>query len=247
MSRTDGAAADGHAGGDNVAVAERGLADRLGELARALEHERDTAETLSAIVRAAVQTVPGAGHASISVIRRRREVETRAASDEVAVAADLAQYESGQGPCLDALYEQQTVRLPDVRAEHRWPSFTQRAQELGLGSMLAVQLFVDDDDLGALNLSSPDPRAFDEESEHVAHLFAAHAAVAMASAQERDLLRRAVSSRQRIGQAQGILMERFSITEDQAFSLLVSISQDRNRKLTAVAVELVRSGQLPAR
>lgn len=247
MSSTDAPTAVDGRGRHDDGGDDPGLADRLSELARALEHEQDDAETLAAIVRAAVQTVPGAEHASISVIRRRREVETRAATGELPGAVDVAQYESGQGPCLDVLYEQETVRLPDVAADHRWPTFTRRAEELGVGSMLAVRLFVVGDDLGALNLSSTQRYAFDEESEHVALLFATHAAVAMSSAQERAQLRKAVSTRQLIGQAQGILMERFAITEAQAFALLVKVSQDRNRKLTAVADQLVGSGELPVR
>ncbi len=102
-------------------------------------------------MRAAVDTVPGAQHASISAIRRRREVETRASTNDLSTAVDKAQYETGQRPCLDTLYEQETVRLPDVPCETRWPEFTLRARELGVGSMLSVQLFVEGDELGALN------------------------------------------------------------------------------------------------
>lgn len=228
-------------------LVDPGLADRLSDLARTLEQQPDAQLTLDAIVRAAVETVPGAQHASISVIRRRREVETRASTDGFAHAIDQAQYDSGHGPCLDALYDEATVRLPDLPAEPRWPAFIRAARALGVGSMLAVQLFVVGDDLGALNLSSREPSAFDDESEHVALLFASHAAVAMSGAQERALLRKAVSTRQLIGQAQGVLMERFKITDEQAFALLVRASQDRNRKLTAIADQLVRSGELPVR
>ncbi len=134
-----------------AAAALGDLAHRLGDLARSLEHESDTDATLDAIVHAAVNTVPGAQHASISAIRKRREVETRASTNDLSTAVDKAQYETGQGPCLDTLYEQETVRLPDVPGETRWPEFTLRASELGVGSMLSVQLFVEGDELGALN------------------------------------------------------------------------------------------------
>lgn len=78
-------------------------------------------------------------------------------------------------------------------------------------------------------------------------MFAAHAAVAMSNEQERQSLRTAVSSREVIGQAQGILMERFRITADLAFRLLVMASQDTNRKLRDIADELTATGQLPGR
>ena len=230
----------------NGGGSSRKLADQLSDLARVLESEDDVEATLDAIVHAAVGTVPGAGHASISTIRRRREVHTRAATDQLSRAVDQAQYDAGQGPCLDSLHEQQTVRLGDMTGEQRWPEFAQRAGELGARSMLAVQLYVDGDDLGALNLLSERTDAFDDDSEHIALLFAAHAAVAMAGAQQQHQLRSAMHTRDLIGQAKGILMERHRLTGDQAFGLLVRASQTSNRKLAEIADELVTSGQLPA-
>lgn len=144
------------------------------------------------------------------------------------------------------MYEQETVRLPDFESEDRWPDFTKRARELGAGSMLAVQLFVEGDDLGALNLTNERPGGFDAQSEHVALLFATHAAVAMSGAQELERMTRALGTRDLVGQAKGVLMERFKVTGDQAFTLLVRASQDSNRKLTEIADELVTSGQLPS-
>jgi len=222
------------------------LADQLGELARVLESEDDVDATLDAIVHGAVGTVPGAGHASISVIKRRREVQTRAATDQLPRAVDSAQYEAGQGPCLDSLYEQQTVRVADMPAEQRWPEFATRAAELGVGSMLSVQLYVDGDDLGALNLIGEQPDAFDDDAEHVALLFASHAAVAMAGVQKQEQLRSALQTRDLIGQAKGILMERFKLPGEQAFRLLVRVSQTTNRKVPEIAEELVLSGELPS-
>ena len=111
--------------------------------------------------------------------------------------------------------------------------------------MLSLQLFVEGDDLGALNLYNSEPGAFDKESEHVGLLFASHAAVAYAGSQKKSGLVRAVETRQLIGQAQGILMERKKITADEAFALLVAASQSTNVKLREVADALVRSGELP--
>ena len=231
---------------DEQSPGDRDLADRLAELARSLHEQPHVEETLTAIVMAAVATVPDAQHASISAVRRRREVHTIAATGPLPREVDRAQYTTQQGPCLDSLYEQKTVRLPRLAEEERWPEFVSAAAELGVGSMLAVQLFVAGDDLGALNLFSTDIDAFDDEDEHVALLFATHAAVAMADAQATERLERAVTSRDLIGQAKGILMERFRITDHQAFLLLVRASQAANAKLTAIAEELVRSGELPS-
>lgn len=236
---------DDHATGQ-LDVSDAGaLAVELSRLALSLEQQGDLQETLDAIVHAAVGTIAGTQYASISSIQGRKEVITRASTGELPRMVDRAQYETGEGPCLDTLYERRTADLPDLRHEDRWPHFARRASELGVGSMLAVQLFVEGDDLGALNLSSRDREAFGEESEHVALLFASHAAVAMVGAQKQEQLRSALGSRDIIGQAMGILMERHKITQERAFDVLARASQNTNRKLSDIAAELASSGRLP--
>ena len=221
------------------------LADQLSALARTMQHETDLQGTLHAIVRTAAVTVPGAGHASLSAVRERRRVVSLAATGELPRAVDQAQYDTGQGPCLDALYHRQTVRVSEFGHETRWPEFVARVRALAVGSMLAVQLYVDGDDLGALNLFARDPAAFTDESEHVALLFASHAAVAMAYAEQRDHLTTALSSRDLTGQAKGILMERYKVTAPQAFAMLVRVSSITNRRLVDIAEELVTTGAMP--
>lgn len=223
------------------------LADQLSDLSRKLERHDDVDDTLGAIVHAAVGTVPGAQHASVTSTRARREVHTRASTGDLPVALDQAQYDTGQGPCLDALFEQETVRVSDLASDDRWPDFARRAHDMGISGMLAVRLFVQGDDLGALNLYTANANAFDDDSEHVALLFAAHAAVAMSGAQKKENMHKAMTTRDVIGQAKGILMERFKITQDQAFLLLVQASQSSNRKLHQVAAELTSSGELVER
>ena len=221
------------------------LAERFGGLARALAGEEDPTETLTAIAAAALTTVPGATHASICAIEGRRRVATLAATSELARAVDAAQYQTGQGPCLDTLYTQATVRVPDMGGETRWPEFTARALELGVGSTLAIALYADADDLGALNLHSGHVNAFADESEHVGLLLAAHAAVALAAARQRHQLRHALATRDVIGMAKGILMERYKLSGDRAFAALTRASQQTNRKLRDIAEELVAEGTLP--
>lgn len=219
------------------------LAERLGVLARELQQEKDVDATLQAIVHAAVDTVPGAEAVSISAVAKRRTVETVAATGDLPRLVDQAQYDTGEGPCLSVLYERQTFRLADL-ADAPWPKFAARARDSGVGSMLGIQLFVTGEDLGALNIFSTRPDAFDDESEQVALLFAAHAAVAMAGVQERAHLRTALNARDVIGQAKGILMERYKINADEAFRLLVTASQRTNVKLRDVADHLTASGEL---
>jgi hypothetical protein len=222
------------------------LADQLSRLARSLDERTDLATTLNAIVNAAVGTVPGAQQASISAVRAGHAMETLASTGELSRKVDAVQAETGQGPCLTTLHEHATVRLDDAADEERWPRFTPQAAALGMGSMLSLQLYVRGADLGALNLLSERPRAFDDESEHVGLLFASHAGVAMAGARHADDFQRGMWTRDVIGQAKGILSERFGIDGDQAFLLLARASSHTNRKLHDIAGELVTSGRLPA-
>ncbi len=219
------------------------LAGAFAEFARSVQQQSDPDSTLGEIVRAAVELVPGCDEASISVVLGRRNVSSQAPSSELPVV-DALQESTGQGPCLDAAYVHETVRVPDMATETRWPLFTARALEAGAAGMLACQLYVEGDDLGALNLLSRTPGALDEESEHVALMFAAHAAVAYATAQQREAAARTVATRQLIGQAEGILMERHRVTAEQAFTMLVRVSQHRNVKLRDIAERLVLSGRL---
>jgi transcriptional regulator with GAF, ATPase, and Fis domain len=226
------------------AVSEDELAVQLSEFARVLQQEDDSEATLERVVQAAVALIPGAEEGSISVVTDRAQIESQAPSSDLPRRVDALQAETRQGPCLDAAFEQRTVSVPDLSTEQRWPDFARRACEEGAGSMLSFQLWVEGDSLGALNLYAREANAFDEESEHIGLLFAAHAAVAYAAVHKQDHLRRAMETRDLIGQAKGILMERFKFSGEQAFELLVQASQSSHRKLRDIADELAHSGQL---
>jgi GAF domain-containing protein len=222
------------------------IGEIMGQVARALQEEHgDVSATLQAITRAAVNAVPGADECGISLVIGRRRVESRAPVGELPRIIDELQQRLGEGPCLDAAYEQKTVRIDDIESETRWPRFCPEAASAGLRSVLSIQLFVTGDNLGALNLYARRPHAFKEESESVGLVFASHAAIALAGAENEQNLRTALTTRDQIGQAKGILMERFKITADRAFAVLVGASSRTNRKLTDIAEELSATGTLP--
>lgn len=221
------------------------LATTLSRFAREVQQEGDPARTLISIVQNAVALIPGCDEGSISVVLGRKRVTSEAASGEMPRVVDALQERVGQGPCLDAAYEHTTVRVPDMAVERRWPQFAAGALAAGAAGMMSLQLFVEGDDLGALNLFSRKAHAFTDESEHIGLLFAAHAAVAYSSVQQRSRGSHSIAVRQLIGQAQGVLMERYKVTPDQAFAMLVAASQHTNTKLRDVADELVRSGRAP--
>jgi GAF domain-containing protein len=220
------------------------LASRLSDLARKLQLEDDADAMLAGIVHAALELVPHAADASISLVSGRRTIVSRAASSDLPRRIDALQCETGQGPCLDASYEDRIVNVADLSTEPRWPDFSLPAFGLGARSMLSFQLFVDGDHLGALNLFGKDVSVFGAESERIGTLVAAHAAVALAGSQQVSQLTHALDTRDLIGQAKGILMERFKITAQQAFLLLSRASSEMNVKLHDVAEQLTVSGEM---
>lgn len=181
------------------------------------------------------------------LVKSRRTVESRAASSDLPRSVDAVQNQTRQGPCLDAAYTEQIVRVANLGEEPRWPKFAQRAWDLGARSMLSFQLFVEGDNLGALNVYGDDVDVFDEECEQIGLLVAAHAAVTFADSQEIMQLSEALINRDLIGQAKGILMERHKISAQQAFTLLSTVSANTNTKLNQIAEHLTTSGELTTR
>ena len=232
--------------GSGTPGAAGNLGEIMGQVARSLrEKHHDVEATLQAITAAAVGAIPGAEHCTVTYVTGRRLVEPRAATGELPRQLDEFQDRVQEGPGLDAVWDQKTVRIEDMRTESRWPRFTAEATRLGVLSAVSFQLFVTGGNLGALDVYACTPHAFGEESEDVGLDFAAHAAVALAGARDQQELLKAVTSRDLIGQAKGILMERYRLTADQAFDTLARVSQQTNRKLVDIATELAQTGALP--
>jgi transcriptional regulator with GAF, ATPase, and Fis domain len=210
----------------------------MGDLAVQLQAQPDRHQTLTAILQAAVTTIPGAEIAGVSLVQGR-EITTEVLTSDVAQRLDELQVELDDGPCLTSLRHEHVVRVDELATDPRWPHFAARAVELGVHSVLSFQLFVQEDNLGALNLYSSHPHAFDEDAYTVGHLFAQHASVAYAGASREHHLNRALATRDVIGQAKGILMHRDRLSAQQAFNLLVRTSQQVNMKLADVARWLV--------
>jgi GAF domain-containing protein len=216
------------------------LGRRLADVARDVQSREDLAGAADEIVAVAAQMFDDDTAAGITLVHARRRVETAAATTDLVRRGDVLQYELDQGPCLDAAWRHRQVYSPDLANDQRWPTWgPQVAEELGVRTMLCTQLFTNEDQLGALNLYSQRPDAFDEEVRETALLLAAHAAVAVAAAQQIDSLKVAVDRRTTIGKALGILMERYDLDDDRAFSVLRRLSSDENRKVYDLAEELV--------
>ncbi|MET0928709.1 MAG: GAF and ANTAR domain-containing protein [Aeromicrobium sp.] len=219
------------------------LWERFSDLARDMSESAGLADTLLVAVEGAKALVPSADAAGISMVHDMRRIETPAATDEACRRGDELQYELSQGPCLQSIHQQETVRSNDLRTEERWPLWSRRvADELGFRSMLCLQLFITHDTLGALNLYSGRPDAFDADDEATALALAAQVAVALSAAKEFESLESAIASRIVIGQAQGMLMQRYKLSPHQSFAVLARESQAGHRQLRQIAEDIVRNG-----
>jgi GAF domain-containing protein len=219
--------------------------DQFEQLARGLGDATDETTRLQLAAVTAVQLVAGCDHAGVTV-NENGSPRTRAASDDVVRRANQLQYEFGEGPCLDTLRDEETLVSTDLAADPRWPHWAPKVQhELGAGSMISLLLYTKKGSYGALSLYGDRPHAFDAEDLAVAQVLAGHLAVSMAAGREIDQRGVAIASRTIIGQAEGILMERFGLDADQAFGYLRRVSSNTNRKLAQVAEDLVRTRELP--
>lgn len=221
------------------------MAESLVTAARELQREVGSQDTLDRVVSLAVGMVEGCQHAGIS-LNRGGEITSPAASDEVVRRVDELQYEFDQGPCLDAIRQHDWVHSVDLEHDPRWPVWGPRtAAETGIRSMMAFRLFTHHDVVGALNLYATAPGSFDEHDRDTGAALAAHAALAVVASQKIENLEIALDSRATIGQAVGIVMERFDLEPDRAFAVLSRLSQDLNRKVREVAQELVVTRTMP--
>ena len=223
------------------------LARGLAALSQFFVGESTRLDTLLHIAEMAIEAVPQASFAGITMIdegRLRTSVFTDPRSPEI----DESQYETGSGPCLES-FETGEIRLIDsTRADVRWPAFSAACVEHGILSTLSAPLTVDGVATGALNVYAARERAFGADAIRTITLFAVQAAVVLANAAaywsaraRAEQLEAALETRGAIEQAKGIIMATARCSADDAFQILVTQSQQQNVKLREIANEIVRN------
>jgi GAF domain-containing protein len=218
---------------------------QLADAARSMQGLTSTQQTLDKVVLVATEIIRGCDLVGISVVHPGG-IDTPAGSDEALNRIDELQFKLKEGPCFDALRSHETVQSGDLATDRRWPKWGPLvSKEIGVASIVSYRLFTTEDTLGALNLYSRRPDAFDTDDVYNGQALAAHVAIALAASQNAAHLELAITNRTVIGQAEGILMERFGITAEQAFAVLRRVSQGRNVKHNHVAEELVRTRETP--
>ena len=208
-------------------------------IADSLSGPSDMQDVLMWITTAAVDTVPEADYASITVRHRDMSVETTAASSDLPRRLDQVQYELREGPCYESVTDDEdVVYAAHMRDDDRWPDYGLRAAELGVHSQVAIQLQSLTGRVTSLNFYSEADGAFDDDRA-LPQLFASHARVALGFATELATLRGAVGTREMIGKAIGVIMFKYGLSSERAFEFLIRLSQTTNQKLRDVAARVV--------
>jgi GAF domain-containing protein len=225
------------------------LLDDFAGVAALMHADAGHDDILSTLCELAVKAV-GGDHASITNVQSGR-FTTVAATSDLPTLADKLQYAAGSGPCVDAIREDSTFRVDDLATDDRWPAFGKAvAEELGMHSLLAHVLPVDDRVLGAVNVYASRPHAFSAQDETLIAIFGATAAATVGRAREQERatqLERALRTSRRIGIALGIIVSTQKVDVDAAWERLRKASQDANIKVSELAEHVIATGSLDHR
>lgn len=208
-------------------------------------HDAPTAESTIERIAEYAKLATACDEAGIMLVHGRQQIETAAATSQRVGESHNLQIVHDEGPCLDALEGDAVYSSADVSCDPRWTKWGPAVAGLGIRSALSLRLETRSRRYGSLNLYSDRVNGFDDDDVAVATIFVRHAAVALANAHNEEGLQVAIDARKLIGQAQGILMERFDIDADRAFEFLRRQSQTHNVKLRYVAEWVVEHRNSP--
>jgi GAF domain-containing protein len=223
----------------------------LHDLATLLVREESLQTVLQRVVELARGGIGECDLASVTYLNDGR-AETIVSTDLLAEEIDQAQYEFDAGPCLEAIRRQELVSVPSMADSSEWSEFRNAAMAGGVRSSFSIPLASGDVQVGALNLYGRKDHAFNSVPPDAALLFAEQAATAVWASRTlertRDVvahLETALSTREQIGIAVGIVMANEKLSSEEAFAKLVQVSQHRNVKLRDLAMEVSATGATP--
>jgi GAF domain-containing protein len=217
------------------------LAVRMAELARTTAAPSTLEQILDDVTAAAVELIPGADLAGVLLVKKGGDFESLADTDSLVAKLDKLQHDFGEGPCAEAALQQTIVRSDDLQRESRWPRYAPAAVELGVLSSLSFKLYTADRTAGALNVFGFQADVWDTDAETTGAVLAAHAATAILAQRRGEQLQSALSSRDRIGQAKGIIMQSYGVDDVRAFEMLRRISQENQTKLAEIAQRVIET------
>ncbi len=224
----------------------RRMSDLILELQRQTDGDRDVDSTLDELTGQAAQLVPGAAYAAITISRRSGEIDTLAATDRYPVVLDEIQRMFQEGPCVSGEPQHQIVRVDDLRTEERWPRYSLEAiAHTPIRALMSFRLFAHRPGAASLNLYSEQAHAFSEDSVTLGRVFAAYITLTWSMLRREQQFRKGLASRDIIGQAKGMLMERFQVDADTAFEWLRQRSQESNTPVATLAQRIAESRDEP--
>lgn len=228
---------------DPVPEFVRQMAAEAQDAQRHRDRQQGLVQALHGILDAAVS----AGLCDVAGITERhgQKLKTVAATDPLAVRADLLQYELGEGPCVQAAFEDGVKVSQDLHHEPQWPVWAAGAAELGVQSVLSVHLYTAQDSMGALNLYSRTPRVYDSRDLETAYFMGSTTSLTLANHRNAENLWAAIDARHRIGTAQGILIGKYDLTVDQSFAFLTRLSSHHEQKMAVIATRIIQAKGLP--
>ncbi len=226
----------------NVEATHLRIAEIVQELYGRADTDSDT--VIAELVEHAAVEIPGAQYAGITVTRNAKHIDTPAATHKWPVLLDEIQQRHREGPCLTAAWEEKTIHVANLETDERFPLYARDVlAQTPIRSVMSFQMWIAGETMGALNVYAETANAFGPETRDIGLVFAAHSSVAWNAARRDEQFKRALASRDVIGQAKGMLMERYGVKAIQAFELLRKLSQDSNTPLTRVAADLVEKQQ----
>jgi GAF domain-containing protein len=222
------------------------LTRHVAEIARDLQGARGAQETAELAVRVCVEAIDGCEDAGFSLFAAPGLLTTTAATTPRLGRLEELQQAVGAGPAFSAVHDEDVVSVSDLERERRWTGWASRAAlDTGIRALVCARLFDEGAPVGVLTLASSRPDAFSDEDVDDCRCLAALTSMALSTAQHAEQAEATIESRNQIGQAQGILMERFSIDASRALAVLKRMSRHSHRTLREVAAEIAATGDLP--
>jgi GAF domain-containing protein len=202
--------------------------------------DADSDTVIAELAEHAAVEIPGAQYAGVTVTRNAKHIDTPAATHKWPILLDEIQQRHREGPCLTAAWEEKTIHVADLATDERFPLYARDVlEQTPIRSVMAFQLFIAGETMGALNVYAELSNAFGPETRELGLIFAAHSSVAWNAARRDEQFKKALASRDVIGTAKGMIMERYGVDPIQAFDLLRRLSQDSNMPLIQIATDLV--------
>ena len=218
------------------------LAQRMAELARATAPPRDVKEVLSGVTAAATEMIPGTDTCGVLLIGKGGKFESLFGTSDLIYKLDALQEACGEGPCVEAALDELIVRTDDFTTERRWPKYSRCRRRTRGAQWVVVQALHQRDHRGCAESVRPAARGpSTRQSEAIGSVLAAHAASAIIASRHGEQLESALTTRDTIGQAKGVIMERFNVDAMRAFEMLRELSQTTNTRLVDIADRVIES------